>query len=112
MTTGHIVATYRLSIKEYKRFKTQIDQAVEDTPPAIERRAIGVFAEASVFKEMFVRTSVELKQLQFINDDIRVPYKVMSNELTQEQTDIAKIRLLIEVSYQSLLIRYYIWFLR
>ena len=107
ITTGHIVATYRLSIKECKLFKTLINEAVEHIPSAIERRAIGIFAEAFEFSKMFVRTNNELQKLQLINDDIRVPYKI-SNELMQEQTDICKIRLLIEVNYQSLFINYYI----
>ena len=102
ITTGHTIARYRLSIDECEHFKTKIINAAPRTHIPIEKRAIGVLAKASTFKDMFVRTNDELQQLQFINDDIRVPYKVMSKELTQEQAtqgDTGKIRLLLEVTY-------------
>ena len=110
-STGKIVAKYRLSIKECDYFKMKINEAVQNTQDATEKRAIGVFAEASLFKEMFVRNNEEFQQLQFINDDVRVPYKVMTKELTQEQSDTGKIRLLIQVIYKLLIINKCIWFI-
>ena len=102
IATGHIIARFRLSMNECEHFKTKIMKAATRKDIPIEKRAIGVLAKASTFEDMFVRTNEELQQLQYINDDIRVPFKVMSNELTQEQAqqgDTGKIRLLLEVIY-------------